>query len=245
MAKRVQPNPGSWLRVEALLESGDPEFVDELRRIQDADRLGSFAKVLYNDKRVASRRLLLAYLNAPFNAFRHEAFLKRLFKIAEAAQDDEVMAYFMVGLDRSIRREKKSRNRYDWSTRESWVEEFVRTPRGTAMPRTGNPFIYQNRMTGEPMAASSPEQHERIFCSLFRRASIFAEGFGDTFDRSERRTAIGMLREFAKASRCTQIAIAKTDWRCSTIGAWCTLSFDIAMQSLPNRDLGNWRRGVR
>ena len=163
MAKRVQPNPGSWLRVEALLESGDPEFVDELRRIQDADRLGSFAKVFFNDKRVASRRLLLAYLNAPFNAFRHEAIIKRLFKLAEAAQDDEVMAYFMVGLDRSIRREKKTRNRYDWSTRESWVEDFVRTPRGTTMPRTGNPFIYQNRMTGEPMAASSLEQHERIF----------------------------------------------------------------------------------
>ena len=169
MAKRNEPSPGSWLRVEELIENGDPEFVKELRRIHDADRLGSFAKVFYNDTRTASRRLLLLYLRTPFNAFRHEALLKRLFKLAEAAKDDEVMACFMVGLDRSIRREKRTRNRYDWTTRESWIEEHVVTPRGTEMPKKGNPFIYQNRMTGEPMAAPTPEKSDRMF--LFKMAT--------------------------------------------------------------------------
>jgi hypothetical protein len=163
MAKRIEPSPGSWLRVEEFIENGDPEFVTELRRIHDAERLGNFAKVLYNDTRTATRRSMLLYLQAPFNAFRHEALLKRLFKLAEAAKDDEVMACFMVGLDRSIRREKRSRNRYDWSTRESWVEEHVVTPRGTEMPKKGNPFIYQNRITGEPMAAPTPEKNGRVF----------------------------------------------------------------------------------
>jgi hypothetical protein len=163
MAKQFPLNPGSWLRVEALVEQGDPEFAEELRRIQDVDRLGSFAKVLYNDRRATTRRLMIQYLQLPFNAFRHEALLKRLFKLAEAAQDDEVMAYFMVGLDRCIRREKRSRNRYDWSSRESWVEESVRTPRGTELPRKGNSFVFQNRITGLPMAAPSPEKHDRMF----------------------------------------------------------------------------------
>jgi hypothetical protein len=169
MAKRIEPSPGSWLRVEEFIENGDPEFVTELRRIHDAERLGNFAKVLYNDTRTATRRSMLLYLQAPFNAFRHEALLKRLFKLAEAAKDDEVMACFMVGLDRSIRREKRSRNRYDWSTRESWVEEHVVTPRGTEMPKKGNPFIYQNRITGEPMAAPTPEKNGRVF--LFKLAT--------------------------------------------------------------------------
>ncbi len=54
--------------------------------------------------RLPTRRLLLAYLERPFNAYRHEALIKRLFKRAEAEGDDAVMARFLVGFDRSIRR---------------------------------------------------------------------------------------------------------------------------------------------
>ena len=56
------------------------------------------------DKRPASRRLLLDYLDRPLNAFRHEPLIKRLFKLAEAAGDDELMARFLILFDRSIRR---------------------------------------------------------------------------------------------------------------------------------------------
>ena len=34
---------GNWLVVQELLERGDPAFVDELRKITDADALGAFA----------------------------------------------------------------------------------------------------------------------------------------------------------------------------------------------------------
>jgi len=100
----AQQQDGRWLVVEELLERGDPAFVDEIRRIMDAEALGTFAERWYQDRRATSRRLLLAYLDRPLNAFRHEALIKRLFKRAEAAGDDQVMARFLVLFDRSVRR---------------------------------------------------------------------------------------------------------------------------------------------
>jgi hypothetical protein len=106
---------GSWAYAEELLERGDPVFVTELRRITDADRLGSFAAHWLADRRPASRKLLFTYLDQPLNAFRHEALIKRLFKLAEKAGDDEVMGAFLVLFDRSLRR-KRARRRQSFST---------------------------------------------------------------------------------------------------------------------------------
>lgn len=102
---------GSWSFAEELLERGEPAFVAELRRITDADRLGIFAARWYGDRRPASRQLLLDYLGWPLNAYRHEALVKRLFKLAENAGDDEVMGAFLAAFDRSLRRQKYQRYR--------------------------------------------------------------------------------------------------------------------------------------
>jgi hypothetical protein len=100
---------GSWPYAEELYARGDPLFVAELRRLTDADRLGNFAARWYADQWPEARRLLLAYLDQPLNAFRHEALVKRLYKLAEAAGDDEVMGRFLVAFDRSLRRVLKKR----------------------------------------------------------------------------------------------------------------------------------------
>src|SRR5262245_52991317 len=100
MAWPQKTDNGSWPYAEELLERGDPAFVDEFRRITDADRLGDFAAKWLADRRPASRQRLLEYLNRPLNAFRHEALVKRLFKRAEQTEDDEVMGRFLVALDR-------------------------------------------------------------------------------------------------------------------------------------------------
>ncbi len=63
-----------------------------------------------------SRRLLLEYLDRPLNAFRHEPLVKRLFKQAEAAGDDAVMARFLVALDRSVERVRKRIHHYERQT---------------------------------------------------------------------------------------------------------------------------------
>ena len=113
MAK--DPRSGDWLVLEEKLERGDPAFVDELRSFSDAETLAGFAPKWYADKRPASRRLLLDYLLRPLNAFRHEPLVKRIFKLAEAAGDDEVMSRFMVLFNRSVRREERRQLHVEWA----------------------------------------------------------------------------------------------------------------------------------
>jgi hypothetical protein len=111
MAKRQQDG-GSWDHAQDLFERGDPAFVDELRRVSDAERLGKFAAAWYKDRRPEARLLLLEYLKRPLNAYRHEALVKRLFKRAEGAGDDEVMAHFLLLFDRSVRRRARIGRRH-------------------------------------------------------------------------------------------------------------------------------------
>jgi hypothetical protein len=162
MAKRQEPTRGSWLLAEELLDRGDAAFVDELRHIHDADRLGAFAARWHADKRPAARRLMFDYLAQPLNAFRHEPLVKRLFKLAEKAGDDALLARFLVAFDRSVRRQLKKRHRHDWNTRESWTEETVRVPSGMAMPRSTNAQRFRNTATGELMVAPTPQQQTAL-----------------------------------------------------------------------------------
>ena len=90
-----------------LLGAGAPAFVAALRGVIDAPALADFAAEWHADARPASRALLFDYLDQPPNAPGHEGLIKRLFKRAEAAGDDEVMARFLVLTDRLIVRERK------------------------------------------------------------------------------------------------------------------------------------------
>jgi hypothetical protein len=113
---------GDWLVLEEMLERGDPAFALALRSFHDAEVLASFAARWFKDSRAASRRLLLDYLDQPPNAFRHEPLVKRLFKQAESAGDDELMARFLVLFDRSIRREEHRRRHYEFRTLKTAAE---------------------------------------------------------------------------------------------------------------------------
>jgi hypothetical protein len=103
--------------------------VDELRRVHFAGRLGDFAARWFADTRPFARIALLDYLSRPLNCYRHEPLVKRLFKLAERAADDEVMSAFLVALDRSIRRERRRRTRHKHGTfpDQAAVDEAVRT----------------------------------------------------------------------------------------------------------------------
>jgi len=98
--------------IEEFFERSDAAFVDELRRVHDADFLGGFAARWFADRRPEARRMLCDYLSRPLNAYRHEVLVKRLFKLAEATTDDEIMGCFLVLFDRSLRRVKRMRRRY-------------------------------------------------------------------------------------------------------------------------------------
>lgn len=108
-----KPHRSSLLLIEELLVRGDPGFLEELRAFADADQLASFATRWYSQKGPPACDLLLRYLDQPLNAYRHEPLVKRLYKLAEAAQDDVVMARLLVAFDRSVRRRRKKRFHFE------------------------------------------------------------------------------------------------------------------------------------
>lgn len=107
---------GSWSLAEELFARGDAGFVDELRRVHVASRLGDFAARWLADTRPFARTALLDYLSQPLNCYRHEPLVKRLFKLAERAGDDELMGAFLAALDRTVRRERRTRTRHKHGT---------------------------------------------------------------------------------------------------------------------------------
>jgi hypothetical protein len=134
---------GDWRLAQELFARGEPAFVDELRKVDDAEALGAFAARWLADTRPEARRLLLDYLDRPLNAFRHEALIKRLFKQAEAAGDDELMARFLVAFDRAVRRIPGRRSHFEsqevGSEREA--NELAAAWRDQGFESTG---VYQN-----------------------------------------------------------------------------------------------------
>lgn len=99
---------GSWSLAEELFARGDAGFLDELRRVHFAERLGDLAARWFADPRPFARAALLDYLARPLNCYRHEPLVKRLFKLAEGAGDDELMGAFLAAFDRTIRRVRKT-----------------------------------------------------------------------------------------------------------------------------------------
>lgn len=139
MARARPPQPPNsdpnWERARAAFHTGAPEFVDALRLTVNAAALATFAETWWTDTRIDAKRLLFAYLDRPFNAPRHEPLVKRLFKFAEAAGDDAVMARFLVGFDRTIRRRRKTKERYNYKKRATEQYEVVSNPPNTVLSR--------------------------------------------------------------------------------------------------------------
>jgi hypothetical protein len=145
----ANPQDNAWAWAQKLFQSGSPEFVDAIRAVANAKEFAAFAETWYTDTRIEARRLLSAYLDRPLNAVRHEPLVKRLFKFADNAGDDVVMARFMVALDRSVRRKLATRRAWDYRNR-TWVEaREVVTPPDTELTRDDNfisyPWFQKNR----------------------------------------------------------------------------------------------------
>ncbi len=119
---------GSWQLAEELFARGADGFGEELRAVHFAERLGDFAPRWFADTRQFARLALLDYLSRPLNCYRHEPLVKRLFKLAEKAGDDEIMGAFLVAFDRVLRRKRVQRHRFksDSFPSRAAAEEAVR-----------------------------------------------------------------------------------------------------------------------
>jgi hypothetical protein len=148
-----------------LFQNESPEFVDEIRLHVNAAALSSFAETWYSDSRIEARRFLLAYLERPLNAARHEPLIKRLFKFADNAGDDAVMGRFLVALDRIIRRRRGTARRWNQKTRSMEKVEIITLSPGSTLSRedrfVSGPWFAQNReiYTAGKFLFSIPTRH--------------------------------------------------------------------------------------
>lgn len=95
---------GSSVLLDVYFSAGDPRFLEELLRARGTKRLAGLAAGWFADARPFARHQLLAYVEDGCCRFEHKALVKRLFKLAEAAKDHELMARFLVAFDRWNRR---------------------------------------------------------------------------------------------------------------------------------------------
>lgn len=115
---------GSVLALEEFFAGGDPRFRTELSALNAPKKTGAFAEKWFRDPRPWAREMLREFLlDRAFDQPLLKPLVKRLFKLAEAAGDDRVMAWMLVAADTSIRR-KETRN-YHWPSR-SFVPGLAR-----------------------------------------------------------------------------------------------------------------------
>ncbi|HEY3325485.1 MAG TPA: hypothetical protein VGP72_33845 [Planctomycetota bacterium] len=93
----------SLILAEELFGAQDGRFVTELREVAAAGALAGFTERWKKDPRPWARAQILEYLSHPLNRPGHQPVVKRLFKHAEAHNDDELMAAFMVAFDTLVR----------------------------------------------------------------------------------------------------------------------------------------------
>lgn len=105
------PESPSSLLLDEWFAAGDDRFLGEVCASHAAHRLGALAEKWFRDERPWARRMLLAYVDDGCDRAGHKPLVKRLYKLAEAAGDDEAMAHFLAAFDRLSRRLLISRSR--------------------------------------------------------------------------------------------------------------------------------------
>jgi len=144
----VQGNErGQMMLAEEYFAAENDLFLETLRRVSQPKTLAGFADRWKKDPRPWARRQILAYLAQPLNCPGHQPVVKRLFKHAEQNNDHESMAAFLVAFDRQVRREIRTRHRWDFQTRSVNEEERLVTPRDVIPLKLER--IARNPVTGE------------------------------------------------------------------------------------------------
>jgi len=153
---------GQMLLAEEYFASENALFIETLRRIDQPMALAALADRWKKDPRPWARQQILAYLAQPLNCPGHQPVVKRLFKHAEAAGDNELMAAFLVAFDRQVRRELRSRTRWDSQARSTYQVETLATPRDV-LP-TKESITVVNPATGERITLPvRPPKNGKLF----------------------------------------------------------------------------------
>ena len=122
-AKRQQEQAPYELLLDEYYSSQDAEFLSTLRHVNGPKKLAALADRMKTDPRPWVRDQIMAYLADRLDRPGHHPLVKRLFKHAEQAGDHELMAHFAVAFDALVRRRMVTKYHYDWSTRQTTIEE--------------------------------------------------------------------------------------------------------------------------
>jgi hypothetical protein len=155
MGANPSESPASTLIVDESFAQQDDQFIERLRSVRSPKYLAGIADRWKRDPRPWARVQVFKYLEMPLDRPGHHPVVKRLFKQAEAARDDELLAAFLVAFDRLVRRQRRMRWRWDFQSRQSSREEELFTPRdqilaqrdarGAPTPEDGRLFTYATR----------------------------------------------------------------------------------------------------
>jgi len=120
---------GQMLLAEEYFANENSAFLETLRKVNQPKALAALTDRWKKDPRPWAREQLLAYLMQPLNCPGHQPVVKHLFKHAEETGDHEIMVAFLVAFDRLVRREIRTKRRWDFQARTSYEEERLVTPR--------------------------------------------------------------------------------------------------------------------
>jgi hypothetical protein len=131
-----EPNsPPSKLLLEEYFTTGDDRFLEIFTQFASPTFLAVFVQRLLGDSRPWVREQIIAYTTLEWNLPGHEIVVKKLFKHFEAQADHEMLAHFMVALDRLVRRSRVNSYRYNWQTRTgTTTENLYARPNQTVVP---------------------------------------------------------------------------------------------------------------
>lgn len=117
------------LLAEEYFASESPAFLETLRRVNQPKALAGLADRWKRDPRPWAREQIFAYLAEPLNCPGHQPVVKHLFKHSEENKDHELMGAFLVAFDRQVRRQIRTKRRWNFRSRTVTEEERLVTPR--------------------------------------------------------------------------------------------------------------------
>lgn len=118
--------PASLVLIDELFEAGHDRFLAEVLACTADKKLESLAPKWYADPRPWARAMLVAYVEEGCDRPRHRVLVKALLNLAEQHEDDELMGCFLRAFDRLVRHELRTRQGWDWSSRQHTTFRYLK-----------------------------------------------------------------------------------------------------------------------
>ncbi|MFN9721532.1 MAG: hypothetical protein ACK58L_22770 [Planctomycetota bacterium] len=127
-------NRPSLLMLEECYVAEDDRFLHELNQVRSSRVLKTYLEKLTSDSRPWARSMVFRYLQGDLSCPGHQTFFKQLFRHAESTRDHELMAAFMVSLDRLVRRRRSTVISRDRKQQQLVKERLFASSNATLLP---------------------------------------------------------------------------------------------------------------